>query len=358
MQDNLDEIIKKMVSSYEKNNAIVSNIKKTDFTKERNIYNLEENIIENIDVNKNQNFSFAGTDSGFVNKQFNFANITIIKEAGAVFRYKDSKLEKTIYYPNSYNLAKPYLTTSSLELEEVMWNTSILRLEKEVSLSSKIIENEEIKFMLLDGSIIPQYISRPTEGSKLFKSYNDLLDKFYNLYNLSKNKNVFLVGCIEDSRANLFYKFIENKILNKHNISEIYDSFFVFSLLKKNQRTCVIKYTDSYKEHPILKDYPKEFADNLYVMYLKLSEDDYPLRLEFIYFKEFGLSLKEYTDFIASNISSVSAFNPKYVYPSCLIEADLRSRLKPDEIDSITRSIFERTKFYGFRLFRRESRIF
>jgi hypothetical protein len=36
----------------------------------------------------------------------------------------------------------------------------------------------------------------------------------------------------------------------------------VFSVLSKNQRTCVFKYADNLKEHPVLKDFPKEIYEN------------------------------------------------------------------------------------------------
>jgi hypothetical protein len=336
----------------------MENIKKNDFLNIFNTYNPNEKIIESISIEKNQNLSFAGVDAGFVNQQFNFSNITIVKEVGALFEYQDSKLKHTTYFPKTYNLARPYLTTSSLELEEVMWNTSILRLNKEIGLSIDIVKNKKPNFMLLDGSIVPQYISKPSKDSKLFSIYKQLINNFVSLYNISKENKIYLVGCIEDSRSDSFFNFLKDKILNKQISNELYDSFVTFSLLKKNQRTCVFKYTDVSTEHPILKDFPKQFIDNLYICYIKLSEDDFPLRLEFIYFKEYGLTLKEYTDYIVSNISSISNFNKKYIYPAPLIEADLRSRLRKDEIESIITSVLERTRKYGFRLPRRENRMF
>jgi len=90
----------------------------------------------------------------------------------------------------------------------------------------------------------------------------------------------------------------------------------------------------------------------------KLSDYDYPLRIEFIYFKEFGLSLFEYTNKIIDMISSISYFNKTYTYPAPLVEADIRSRLKLDEIDLVTKNILEKTKAYGFNVPRRENRMF
>ena len=357
--DNLVNIVDLMVSNYNKNLETIKLIKQNNFKEINNPYNFEEKIINDIKFPEKQNLSFGGVDSGFINKQLNFANITIIKEMGVRFDYENFKLKKTTYFPKAYNLPKPYLTTSALELEEIVWNTSILRLNKEIDVATDIVGQENpVNFMLLDGSIIPQYVSKPSNDSRLLKIYNELINKFINLYNVSKKNKIYLVGCIEDSRADKFFNFLKSKVIQKDIKNDIYDPFLVFSLLEKNQRTCVVKYTDNPKEHPILKDFPEEISNNLYICYIKLSDDDYPLRLEFIYFKEFGLSLKEYTDYLVSNISSISNFNKRYIYPAPVIEADIRSRLKLQEIESITISILEKTKKYGFRLPRRESRIF
>lgn len=354
-----ENIINLILKTHERNQNIVSIFKKNNFFTSQSPYNKEENIVNPINLEKKQNLSFAGVDSGFVNKQFNFANLIIIKEAGAVFNYKESKLSSVKYFPRTYNIPKPYLTTSSLEVEEIIWNTSILRLKKELSLSKEIIEKtSKLDFMLMDGSIIPQYLSKPAKDSKFYKDYSSLIDLFISLYNISKERKIFLVGCIEDSRADRFFNILKNNFIKENIEYNLSDSFLVFSLLSKNQRTCVFKYAEDLKEHPILKDFPKEIYENLYVCYLKLSEEDYPLRIEFIYFKEYGLSLKEYTDFIVSNISSVSSFNKRYVYPAPLIEGDLQSRLKIQEIDLIVRNVLEKTKKVGLRLPRRESRAF
>jgi len=354
-----DKAIDLILRAHERNLKIVSILKNNDFTKIPSPFNDQEKIINPIFPETNQNLSFSGVDSGFVNKQFNFANLIIIKEAGAVFNYKDSKLYSVKYFPQSYTIAKPYITTNSLEVEEVIFNTSILRLEKELSLSKTIIEKtNNLKFSLIDGSIIPQYLSKPSKDSKLFLKYSSLISLFISLYNISREKRVFLVGCIEDSRADRFFNILKKEYIKEDLDYNLSDSFLVSSLLSKNQRTCVFKYSDNLKEHPILKDFPKEIYENLYVCYVKLSEDDFPLRLEFIYFKEFGLSLKEYTDFIVSNISSISSFNKRYVYPAPLIDADLQSRLKLSEIDFIIKNVLEKTKKVGLRLPRRESRVF
>lgn len=359
MEQNINNIIEQMVNGYNKNQVFISRLKSLNISDVKNPYNPEEKLIEPISLEKNFSLKVSGVDSGFVSKQLNFANITIIKEAGIFFYYENSELKDYKYFPYMYNLPKPYLSSSSLEIEEIMWNTSISRLDIEISLTAQILGQTPPSLSLLDGSIIPQYINKPTKDCPQKKKYDSLLQNFFSLYDLSKEKKVFLAGCIEDSRANRFFSILKNEIFNDVSFNfELFDSFVVFSLLEKNQRTGVFRYSKDPKSHPVLCDFPEEIRENLYCCYLKLSDNDYPLRVEFIYFKEFGLSLKEYTDKLVTMISNISFFNPKYTYPSVLVEADMRSRLTIQEVDLITNKILEKTRNYGFRFPRRESRVF
>lgn len=344
--------------AYEKNQSTLLLFKQKDFLKEKSIYNLEEKVINPITPNLQNKICFAGVDSGFINKQLGYLNLTIIKEGGAVFSYENQKLSNVKYFPKAYTQARPYLTTSSLELEEIVWNTSILRIDKEIRLAKNILKQTlNLNFLLLDGSLVPQYLNKPSKDSKLYASYVSLIENILSLFQECKQKKVFLVGCVEDSRADRFCRILSEFYLNE-KIQGVYDSFLVDFLLLKNQRTCVFKYTDKMQEHVVLKDFPKEIVDNLYVCYLKLSEHDLPLRIEFVFFEEFGLSLKDFTEFLVSNLSYISSFNRRYIFPSPLIEADLQSRLKFSEIDLIVKNVLERTKKYGLRLQRRESRLF
>jgi len=361
MEQDINNIVEQMLNGYNKNQVFISRLRSLNISEITNPYNSEEKLIENISYDRNFSLKVAGVDSGFVSKQLNFANITIIKECGMFFDYQNGELKDYKYFPKMYNLPKPYLSSSSLELEEIMWNTSISRLEKELEISSLILGQTEktLDLILFDGSIIPQYINKPTKDCPQKKKYEHLLSRFLEVYKEARNKKIFLAGTIEDCRANRFFSILKDEIFNDQNLDfELFDAFLVFSLVSKNQRTCVFKYSKDLKSHPILSDFPEEIRDNLYCCYLKLSDNDYPLRLEFVYYKEFGLSLKDYTDKLVKMVSEISSFNQKYTYPSVLIEADIRSRLTVQEIDLITNKILEKTRSYGFRLPRRESRVF
>ncbi len=357
IKDNVSEVIELMKKNLHKKKLQLQTISHIDLSKEKNQYLEQENLITNISINKQFSTTTAGVDAGFLSKQLNFSNITLVKEMGVVFVYDKGVLKQTKYFPKINNKPTPYLTSTNLELEEIVWTSSILRLSKEISLSKRIMTETNLDSMFIDGSIIPQYVNKPTKDCLAREKYNQLIKDFIDLYDLAKHKKIFLIGCVEDSRGSVFFSDIKKKYFKDADFS-FSDIFYVSSILQEKQRTSVVRYSTQPNLHPVLTDFPSEISNNLFVFYLKLSNQDFPLRIEFIYFKEFGFSLYEYVQKISSIVSSLSYHNKSYTYPLPLIEADLRSRLTTKEVELIIKQILEKTKNLGFRLQRRESRFF
>ncbi len=358
IKDNISEVILQMQKNLKIKQSQLASISNIDLSKETNKYLEEEKLINKITFTKEITIVTAGVDSGFLSKQLNFSNITIVKEAGVVFKYNKGRLTSSKYFPKINNKPTPYLTTTNLELEEVLWTTSILRLSKELEITKKILdETKDLECLFIDGSIIPQYINKPTKECKSREKYNKLIEYFNRVYQTAKTNKTFLIGCVEDSRGARFFTETKESYFKEVDF-EFSDTFYVSSILKKHQRTGIVKYSKEPKSHPVLVDFSEEIYDNLYVFYIKMSEEDYPLRIEFIYFKEFGLTLYEYVEKISFIVASLSYHNKSYVYPLPLIEADIRSRLTIKEIEFIINQILEKTKKFGFRLQRRETRFF
>jgi hypothetical protein len=71
-----------------------------------------------------------------------------------------------------------------------------------------------------------------------------------------------------------------------------------------------------------------------------------------------GKDFSEHVGKIASVVFALSSSHREYAFPSVLIEADLRARLKPDEIEIVFNKILDKlSKNFKLRL-RREGRPF
>ena len=101
-------------------------------------------------------------------------------------------------------------------------------------------------------------------------------------------------------------------------------------------------------------DYEKKWAEKVHAFYLKPAEFDRPLRVEFLS----NGNIAKQASRIASIVYTQSSMHREYAYPTVLIEADMRARLKPDEISIVYNKILDKLS-KGFKIkLRRDNRPF
>ena len=291
------------------------------------------------------NFKAAGVDSGFVGKNLFTMDLVLIRAVAAIFEYENNKLKKSFYLPSYFSFPTPDLSSSQLEMHEFECSKSLKRLVEEVELSKRAIEEHNPKFLFIDGSIIPQHQDKPRKDSKINPMYHHLLSKFQELYKTAEKNQCELIACVEDSRGSRFRTILQDEIMKNANIPKILalddclDSVLLDYLLNEGERSLVFSYTKSITEHPILMDYEKEWAEKVRAFYMKPTKYDRPLRVEFL---ANGKHITEQVDRIASATYALSSMHREYAYPTVLIEADLRARLRPDEINVVYDKIIDK----------------
>ncbi len=335
-------------------------VKKTNLSEFNSKELFEENFFFEISPAELNN-KIAGTDSGFVGKRMHSVDIVLIKTVSAVFSYQKNKLTKAEYFPSPTAFPKPFISSNTLENDEFQSNQSLMRLKEEISNSIEVIEKFKPDYCFLDGSIIPQY-AETKKDSQLYSNYSNLIKLFQELYETAEQNKCNLIATVEDSRGSRFRSILQKEILEKNKLIEsdalnsFFDSSLLDYLLSKNERSFCFNYTSSIKEHPILKDFNEKWASRIKTFYLKPSMLDRPLRIEFLHN---GKNLTEYCNEIASVVLSLSSLHKEYAYPSVLIEADLRARLKPNEVEILFNKIQDKLgRENAFLALRRNSRPF
>lgn len=351
-----DFIINAHKSINEKHNLNKEIVSKLLYLKKKPSLNSIENFVEKIDL---ENFSgiIAGVDSGFVSKRMSFLDLVLIRTCGAIFFYKNFELEKAEYFPSPTVLPMPILLKSGLEKDEELQSISLERLKKEVELSIDIINKYKPQYFFIDGSIVPQYQDKPRQDSKINSDYSSIIDLFEKLYITAQKNSTILISTIEDSRGNRFKQLLANYLKlnsNEIDLSQTTDSSILDYFLLKGERTFSFNYTNNVESHAILKDYSKKWSKNIFVFYIKTSDFDFPLRVEFIC--EDLSKLKELSDEIASVVYKLSSLYKEYSYPTILIEADLRARLNEKDINLVYEKLVD--KLGPKMLLRRNSRPF
>jgi len=291
--------------------------------------------------------TIAGVDSGFVSKKLSFLDLVLVKTTGVIFTYKDGSLAGSSYYPAPFTFPEPMLLRSGLEKDEEAQSVSLIRLEKEVSCSMELIKKFKPNFLFIDGSIVPQYQDKPRKESEVNSDYESIVKLFQKLYKVAEENSTTLIACVEDSRGTRFRQILQEEILPSSKVKfdpvllgTAFDASLLDYYLHAGERTFAFPYTNNTENHAILKDYYPEWSKSIFVFYLKSSDFDKPLRVEFICKDKKNLA--KCAEEIAGIVFSLSSLHKEYSFPSVLIEADLRAGLSEQEISVVYDRLVDR----------------
>lgn len=316
--------------------------------------NLKEKIK---DIKLNGDLVVVGVDGGFLKKEYHSAGLILRRAVAVAFKFdKDFKLTETNYFPNRRPLPEPVMTGPELAENEFSLLAGLKREECELQTALAAIEKFSPNVLVRDGSIILYPGNAIEKGSQIYEEYKKVIGLFTQLYKTCKEKNILLVGAVEDSRGKRYCGILKNEIIptiagfeniskdvktkieNTKNVLDITtDTLFLYHMLNVGERTAALDYSTT-SDLPIIADLA-EFRKNIYVSYIKAAEFDRPLRLDFFAEPE---KLQDTTDKITAIIFQISNQNRLYSYPSVLIEADARAKLSEDEIDYFKAAIAEK----------------
>ena len=301
----------------------------------------------------------AGVDSGFMVRSFSGVDIILIRAMASVFELKEGRLEKAYFHPNFFKFPEPFILSGALERDEFNCAKSLHRLKEEVGLSAEVIEKFKPDFLFIDGSMVPQHADKPRNASQMTNLYHEVLNDFQNLYQTAEKEGCQLIASVEDSRGTRFkglvQKKMEKEIPGLQELDGFSDSVLLDLLLKKGERSLTFSYASKAEKHPILNDLDKKWSERIRALYLKPTEYDRPLRIEFI---ANGERLSKQADKVAAVTHALSCLHKEYAYPSVLIEADLRARLKPEEINLVFDKLADKVGRNAFVQQRRDKRPF
>ncbi len=373
---NLTKVINEAVESIKlseekrkKNSNSLNFLRKKNLLEFNSSELLEEKFISEV-KKTNLNSRIAGIDSGFIGKSFSSIDLILVRAMAAVFDFKNSKVVSSNYFPNFFKFPEPIILTNALERDEFNCSKSLYRLQKEINLAREVIKEFSPEFVFLDGSIIPMHADKPRNDSKITALYHEVLNDFQELFQASEKSKCKLIACVEDSRGTRFKGIIQKEVLPKTQllsseaIENSFDSSLLDYLLKQGERSFAFRYASNVKQHPILNDLDSKWSERIHAFYLKPSQFDRPLRVEFIAEaasmadKGQSTELGEQVNEIASIVFALSSFHREYAFPTVLIEADLRAKLKPEEIDIVFEKILDKAGSHLFMPQRRDKRPF
>jgi len=333
----LDEISKQIRDLENDRKKLAEFLKKLkELNLERDSRVVEDRLSVKVSKDRLVNVRFIGVDGGLAKRSYHSLDLILTRAVGAIFDYKKDKLDSVSYFPSSSPSPRLRMIHDASE-SDFQYIACFERINTELDTLKACLEKNPT-ILLADGSITMHPSDQPQKGSKVYEEYRKVLENYRSLY--KKSEGFLLAGVVEDSRSSTFSEYISEKILSmikskkvdelKVILSHTRDTNLLFHVLDSGERSFVMRMVCNAE----LGDYGK----NLYLFYLKTTEYDRPVRVEFYAAKD---PVKT-ADVIASLILSVSCQNEEYGLPPVIIEADGRAKISEEELDVIHSRIVDK----------------
>lgn len=296
---------------------------------------LDEKIINSIVLTDNGKKSAVGVDGGIIKSSYHGLDMILTRAVAVNFVYENSKIKNVDYYPSSNPQPDPQIVMDSLSEIELSSCHNFVRQIMEVETAIEGIKKFKPDITLLDGSVIPHYVTKP-DNPFLKEYYKKLVERYKELFETVENQQTILAGVIEDSRGNRFCDILIRRVTSVLQedfprekimvLEKTKDSNLLYYLLNKGERTCIFNYSQNPEAHPLIKEF--KASNSFFSFYLKTVDFDRPLRIDFIA-SERQLEIANEV----SNLLIKTSGHAGYGLPAILIEADQRAKLDQRELE-------------------------
>lgn len=303
---------------------------------------LEPQFVKPVDRHMPSGFVVAGVDGGLLEQQLFGLDLILLRAVAVIFRYRDGELDRAEYFPGEMHPPRLIDVEEPLDSWEFELLAGMERQLAELELAAKSLQASGADFMMLDGSIVPQYTDR-LHNSKLLERYGKLLEGYTQLYEKCRQSETLLAGVVKDSRSGRFIEIMRKTItdlgglglerVELETLERSRDAALLDRVLGVGERTFIFRYAGPSSF--VLRDLG-EWAARVYVFYIKSVPFDCPLRVEFI---DWDGEPSKTADRVASIIYALSSYHESFGLPSVLIEADACARLSEDDLCIVRDSI-------------------
>lgn len=312
----------------------------------------------------------AGVDGGVLSKPLHGLDLILVRAVAAIFKYEGGNLREADYHPGEMPVPQLINVHEPVDSRELDVLVGLRRQETELDRAREAIVDRDIDALMLDGSVLPQYINY-VSSARTRDLHKGLIDSFKGLYRTCEEEGILLLGVVKDSRsarlANIFRKRILPRVMegsdlpsyditsldeNKGVLRSSRDTAFLDYFLEAGERSFSFKYAEAPAN--FLSDF-EGWRNKICAFYLKPAPYDRPTMVEVVCSEEEDL---ERVRGAASLVNALSANHEACALPSVLIEADARAALAEEEISILRDNIADRLEPSTMLDLRRERRPF
>ncbi|MCS7131888.1 MAG: DNA double-strand break repair nuclease NurA [Hadesarchaea archaeon] len=311
---------------------------------------IEQKFVYRVKPDELADATVVGVDGGVLASSLHGLDLIMTRAVAAIFSYSGGGLSKADYFPSEMPEPKLVPISEPLDAHELELVVSMERQVEELRLAASAIGAYDAELLLLDGSVVPQYLERSPRGKIAPQLQRALLDAYVRLYEGCAASDTLLVGVVKDSRGARFIEVLRRALLDAREryptlasalavgedvLSNSRDTVFLDHVLETGERSFVFRYADAA---PAVRGL-EGWIERTYAFYLKAVPYDCPLRVEFVDGGDGALATVER---VASLVYALSSYHDAYGLPSVLIEADARARLHEEDLDMVRDSIADR----------------
>jgi hypothetical protein len=308
----------------------------------------EPSLVSRVERDPLADTTVAGVDGGLLEQQLHGIDLILVRAIAVMFHYLGARLKLAEYLPSGAPPPRLIDVADPLDAREFEFLTGMERQLAELEVASDVVEKGGVELLLLDGSVVPQYVDRFPHNPLLLERYQKLIERYIELYRACEDSETLLAGAVKDSRGARFIELLKRWVLPSVGalglepedlavLERSRDTALLDHLLGVGERTTAF----TYAERPIsyvLGDLGS-WGEKVHVFYLKTVPFDQPLRLEFV---SYDGEPAETVRRVASLAYALSFHHDAFGLPSVLIEADACARLTEEDLHIVRDSIIDR----------------
>jgi len=325
---------------------------------------VEPSILKGVEMDPLDDLTVAGVDGGLLEQQLHGLDLILVRALAAIFHYRKAELELAEYIPNEAPPPNLIDVAEPLDAREFELLTCMERQLAELEVAAESVRNSGAELLLLDGSVVPQYVDRFPHRPLLLERYQKLIEAYIGLYQACARSGTLLAGAVKDSRGGRFVDILRHEVLPVFGdfgleqkdlaiLERSRDTILLDHLLGVGERTPAFTYAEKPASY-VLRDLGP-WAAKVYAFYLQTVPFDRPLRVEFV--DCWDQPIKS-ADRIASLVYALSSHHDGFGLPSVLIEADACVRLAEEDLYIVRDSIADRLGPFALLELRRNMRPF
>ena len=328
---------------------------------------LEKHLINEVFPNSLNHLTVAGVDGGLVARSLIGIDIYFIRAIAVMMTFSARGIYKTEYIPEKYPKLHLYHVDvdNDDELEEL---GGLYRIRQELSAALEVLEKEHkhCDVLLMDGGVpeLPLLLSGSPRLQNPSRWVKQLLTQ---LLEESFRRGIPIAWIVKDSRSKQFMDLLlkstpfllQNKKVPRSMMKGYRNIFatsrdqeFLYYFLPDKHRTAVF-FKGEFEGSILTSEHGSRDAHHvtspsqyhIYAFYIKSVPYDTPIRVEMAFPDTTPREkIVSQATSIAGIILTLTRSHPRYAVPSPIVEADARTKIKLNEVETILQMIQRRAR--------------